>query len=104
MCSPVSSLIRSIIKHLPGRKLKKNGCSFNISPIESPTSLIFLNGIFFLNDTRISELSYEIPSINVDKASFEAVFGLNPDDFLKKRGKNTIDLRETIEFILKRDY
>ena len=23
---------------------------------------------------------------------------------LKKRGKNTIDLRETIEFILKRDY
>ena len=23
---------------------------------------------------------------------------------LKKRGKNTIDLRETIEFVLKRDY
>ena len=41
---------------------------------------LLLNGIFFLNDTRISELSYEIPSINVDKASFEAVFGLNPDD------------------------
>ena len=48
--------------------------------MESPTSLVFLNGTSFLNAMRIFELVSETPSINVERASFGAVFGLKPDD------------------------